>query len=86
MKVVIHETVMVNELGREGVLLDLANGEYFSLDEVGMDMWKALARHDSVDAACRDLLTQYAVDEITLRNDMDAFLRSLADRSLVTLD
>ena len=86
MKVVIPETVMVNELGREGVLLDLANGEYFGLDEVAMDMWKALGRCGSTEAACAELVNGYDVDGETLRRDLDAFAQVLASRQLVVLD
>ncbi len=85
MKVVIPETVMVNELGREGVLLDLANGEYFGLDEVGMDMWRALGRHGSTEAACSELLGTYDVDAATLANDIVTFVRTLAERKLLEL-
>ncbi len=83
MKVAIPDTVMVNELGREGVLLDLSNGEYFSLDEVGMDMWRAFVRCGDIAAAHGELLGGYAVDSATLRRDMEAFARTLAARNLV---
>ncbi|MBS0319480.1 MAG: PqqD family protein [Proteobacteria bacterium] len=85
MKVTIPETVMVNELGREGVLLDLESGEYYSLDEVGMDMWRALARHGTIEHAHGDLLRTYAVDDVTLDADMRAFAQDLARRKLVVL-
>ena len=85
MKVTIPETVMVNELGREGVLLDLANGEYFSLDEVGMDMWKAFVRCGSTEAACSELLPCYAIDGITLQRDLDSFAETLAAQQLLVM-
>jgi hypothetical protein len=86
MKVTIPETVMVNELGREGVLLDLANGEYFSLDEVGMDMWKALGRCGSTEGACAELLPCYAIDDMTLQRDLDHFAQALAARRLLLVE
>jgi hypothetical protein len=85
MKVVIPDTVMVNELGREGVLLDLANGEYFGLDEVGMDMWRALGRCGSTEDACIEMLHAYAVDGDTLRRDLEGFAQALAERKLLVL-
>ena len=85
MKVVIPDTVMVNELGREGVLLDLANGEYFGLDEVGMDMWRALGRHGSTEAACGELLGTYNIDAQTLAADIGDFVRALAEHKLLEL-
>ena len=53
MKVTIPDTVLSTELQDEGVLLNLETGEYFGLDAVGLDMWRALAAEGSVEAARR---------------------------------
>jgi hypothetical protein len=86
MKIVIPDTVMVNELGREGVLLDLVNGEYFGLDEVGMDMWRALGRCGSTEGACAELVRDYDVSGDTLMRDLDAFALNLAERKLLVVE
>ena len=52
MKVSIPDTVLSTELHDEGVLLNLETGEYYGLDAVGMDMWKALRDNGDVAAAC----------------------------------
>jgi len=83
MKVTIPETVLSTELQNEGVLLDLETGEYFGLDEVGMDMWKVLSTCDTVEAARATLLGQYDVAEDVLTRDLDELIATLAERKLL---
>lgn len=83
MKVSIPDTVLSTELQREGVLLNLETGEYFGLDEVGMDMWKALGACGTV-AAARDIIfEQYNVAEDVLTRDLDELIATLAERGLL---
>ena len=74
MKVSIPDSVLSTELHDEGVLLNLETGEYFGLDEVGMEMWKVLR------AA---LLEQYDVAEDVLAKDLDELIAKLAERKLL---
>lgn len=85
MKIAIPETVLSTELQDEGVLLNLETGEYFGLDEVGMDMWKTLSTSGSVEATRAALLEQYDVAEETLATDLQAFIEKLAERKLLVL-
>ena len=86
MKVSIPDTVLSTELHDEGVLLNLETGEYYGLDAVGMDMWKALRSNVDVGAACDALLEQFDVDRDTLARDLDALIARLAERKLVVVD
>jgi hypothetical protein len=85
MKVTIPDTVLSTELQDEGVLLNLETGEYFGLDAVALDMWKALGAFGSVEAARAALLEQYEVTEETLARDLDDLLAQLLERQLVRL-
>jgi hypothetical protein len=83
MKITIPDSVLSTELDHEGVLLDLETGEYFGLDEVGMQMWKVLRANGDVDAAQAALLTEYDVAEDTLARDLREFIAKLAERKLL---
>jgi hypothetical protein len=85
MKITIPESVLSTELQNEGVLLNLETGEYFGLDEVGMDMWKVLGTCGTLDAACTALLAQYDVAEDVLAGDLRAFVAKLEERKLVAV-
>jgi hypothetical protein len=85
MKVTIPETVLSTELQDEGVLLNLETGEYFGLDEVGLDMWKALGVTGTLEDARAALLAQYDVADEALGRDLEAFVTKLAERKLLVL-
>lgn len=85
MKVTIPETVLSTDLENEGVLLNLETGEYFGLDAVALDMWKALKAHGTVEAARVALLEQYDVSEDVLERDLDDLVAKLVERRLIRL-
>lgn len=85
MKVTIPEAVLSTELDAEGVLLNLETGEYFGLDEVGLEMWKLLRDDGDVEAVRAKLLDQFDVTENVLRRDLSEFIGKLADRKLVVV-
>jgi hypothetical protein len=83
MKVTIPDTVLSTELQDEAVLLNLETGEYFGLDAVALEMWKALGEHGSVEAARVALLDHYDVTGETLARDLDQFVAQLVERKLI---
>jgi len=85
MKVSIPDSVLSTELHDEGVLLNLETGEYFGLDEVGMEMWKVLRANGDVGAARAALLEQYDVAEDVLAKDLDELIAKLAERKLLVV-
>jgi hypothetical protein len=85
MKVTIPETVLSTDLQNEGVLLNLETGEYFGLDAVALDMWKALGESGSVEAARASLLEHYDVTEEALARDLDDLVAQLVERKLIQL-
>jgi len=85
MRVSIPDTVLSTELHDEGVLLNLETGEYFGLDEVGMEMWKVLRANGDVGAARTALLEQYDVAEDVLAKDLDELIAKLAERKLLVV-
>ena len=85
MKVTIPETVLSTDLQNEGVLLNLETGEYYGLDEVGMDMWRALRAHGNVEAARAALLEQYDVSADVLYRDLSELVEKLAEKQLIRL-
>jgi hypothetical protein len=77
--------VLLQELDGESVFLNLNNGQYFGLDEVGTHMWKALTTAPSVQAAYDGLLQEYEVDADQLRRDLDDLLEKLVTHGLVEM-
>jgi hypothetical protein len=75
--VLFHE--VADEEADEMVLLNLVNGKYFSLDDVGTRMWLLMTEHGQLKAVHQALLEEYAVDPQQLEQD----LLALTDRLVV---
>jgi hypothetical protein len=75
--------VLLQDLDGEAVLLNLANGQYYGLDETGFDMYKILVSSSSVQAAYDKLLQTYMVEPRQLQTDLEIFLKHLLDHGLI---
>jgi len=79
--------VVTQEIEGELVLLDLSGERYFSLDSVGARIWQLLGEQDGdVDRVVADMLTEFDVDEPTLRRDIDALLKRLDEARLLVAE
>jgi hypothetical protein len=69
--------------GNGAVLLDLAQGTYFSLNGTAAEIWLRLERGESVHAIEDHISRTYAVPLDIARVDVSAFLEVLVRRGLV---
>lgn len=67
----------------EAVLLDLASGKYFGLNEVGSRVWEHVDEPITVGALVERLLAEFDVDAITLRRDVHELLADLTTKGLI---
>ena len=86
MSIKIADDVLYRELAGESVLLNLASGIYFGLDDVGTRMWYLLAEHGDPEKILPILLAEYDVEEPQLRQDVETLIRQLADKGLVKIE
>ncbi len=78
--------VLFRDLGGEAVLLNLENGKYYGLDDVGTRMWSLLAEHGRVERAYQALLGEYDVDEEQLLRDLLRLIDELAHNGLLQVN
>lgn len=69
----------------EAVLLHLAQGKYFGLDEVGARIWQLVEAHGSARAVRDQMLAEFDVEPDRLESDLHELLWALAENGLVTL-
>lgn len=74
---------MARVVGQETVILNLASGTYFGLDEVGSRIWQLVTDGATLAEICETLLTEYAVPRETLLNDLFELVGNLQERGLV---
>jgi hypothetical protein len=75
--------VLATELGSECVILNLADGVYYGLDDVGAEIWKQLSSPVSVFDICRHVADVYEVDPDQCNSDVVSLLDSLQSRGLI---
>jgi hypothetical protein len=75
--------VRARRFHEEIILLDLAAGEYFSVDEVGARVWDGLAAGLTLAAVVAALAPDYDTDVSRLETDVLAFTGELLRRGLI---
>jgi len=84
-RVQIGDSVIYQNLKDEIVILNMTSQIYYGLDDVGATMWRVLLEHGSTGAAFEKLKSIYAVDEATLRRDLEGLIQNLAAAKLLTI-
>lgn len=80
----VRAEVLSRELEDETVLLDLASGTYFGLNEVGASIWALLKEEASVAELREAILRQYdGVTVETASKDLEHLLGDLERRGLI---
>lgn len=85
-EVAISPEVLFQEVGGEAVLLDLAGGSYFGLDEVGTRIWQLLQEHSRLRTLYEAMLSEFEVEPARLEEDLLRLVGELADAGLVIVN
>jgi hypothetical protein len=83
--VTISPEVVFKELGGEGVLLDLASGIYFGLDETSTRLWLLLQLNGSLRRVFDEMIEEFEVDPDRLERDLLQFVADLTRSNLASL-
>ena len=84
-RVVVTPDTLINIVGNEAVLLNLANEQYYGLDEIGTSIWQALTTTETIQAAYEKLLDEFEVSAEVLQKDLRELLEELLANGLVEL-
>lgn len=84
-RVALHEDVIVREVEKEAVLLNLATQSYYNLNPVGARMLQLLTGSPSIEQAYTTLVSEYDADPQTLKNDLLELVEQLLAQGLVVL-
>ena len=72
-------TILSRRLGGEWVLVELASGELFTLNETAGCLWEALLAGGSVEDAVRTLVQRFEVDDAAALAEAEAMIQRLID-------
>lgn len=82
-RVVAAGDLLVTEFGAELVVLNLRDGVYYGLEDVGARIWRLLQEPVTVAAICDVIVSEYDVEPMCCEQDTRALLGELAARGLV---
>ena len=83
----ISEEVLYQEVNDEVVLLSMATGKYYGLNDVASKLWRLLGENGKCEDAISVLLDEYDVPEEQLRSDVSEIVgKMVTDGLLIRLD
>ena len=85
-KVQIPSSVFIQEVDNEVIILDTITEEYFSINEVGKDIWDLISKNQSLKAIKEELSLVYEIDEKQLEVDILNFIKALNEKGLINID
>ncbi len=85
-RVMLSTEALFQEIGGEGVILNLTSASYFGLDEVGTRLWQLLQANPSLHAAFETLLDEYEVEAQQLEQDILQLLTQLSNAGLASVE
>lgn len=77
--------LLISPLGKELVMMDIDNGAYLNINEVGSAIWNLLEEPVLVEEVLTQLLQQYEIDEQQCLEELLAFLSTLNDNGLLNI-
>ncbi|MGD2124293.1 MAG: PqqD family protein [Gemmatimonadota bacterium] len=69
----------------EAIIMNLANGLYFSMDNVGAAIWEFIEAGQSLEIMGRTLSDRYGVDQETAMSDVSRLAGELLEENLVLM-
>ncbi len=79
----ILDTVLMQEVDGETILLDINSEEYFSLNEIGTMFYKLLQEEPNLSLALSELENHFDVSKEELQKDLLHFVSTLEEKKLL---
>lgn len=76
---------IVSDMDGEKVMLNIDNGNYYNLGEMGGVIWEMIKEPNSVDILINDLLLEYEVEKKDCENQVILFIKKLYSEGLISV-
>jgi hypothetical protein len=83
--VVVSQDQVSSDLAGESVILNLKNGTYYGLNELGSVIWESIQEPKTVADICGNILQDYEVDAEACLSSVQALLIDLVDAQLIEI-
>lgn len=84
-KIVRSENFIAATVDDDIVMMSIEKGSYFSLDDIGSQIWEKMFEPILVSNLCAQLISQFNVEQAQCETDVLAFLSELAAEDMVQL-
>jgi hypothetical protein len=82
---VVPDSVISRPVDDITVVVDVATGRSFALDEVGTRVWELLTTMPSAQAAYETLLQEFDADPSQVRDDVERMIEALTSKALLRI-
>ncbi|WP_423409222.1 lasso peptide biosynthesis PqqD family chaperone [Heyndrickxia sp. MSNUG] len=76
---------IVSDMDGEKVMLNIDNGNYYNLGEMGGVIWEMIKEPNSVDNLINELLLEYEVEKKDCENQVISFINKLYSEGLISV-
>ena len=76
---------IVSDMGGEKVMMNIDNGKYYNLGEIGGDIWTLIEKSISIQEVVEALLTEYQVEREDCVEQVLTFLQQLYNEKLINI-
>jgi hypothetical protein len=73
----LKQDILSSQIGEEIVLLDVASGKYFKIDEIGSTIWEYLKEPKSIEDLVNVLMQEFEVEKERCTSDVSNFIEEL---------
>ncbi len=77
--------LLFSSIDRELVIFEIKQDTYFSLDDIGADIWRRLERPVAVTALCSGLAEHYVAEPSVIERDVLVLLAEMQAAGLVVV-
>lgn len=83
---VVHEQGnIVSDMDGDKVMMNITNGNYYNLGQIGGRIWELIAAPVSVGEIVSALMTEYEVEQSQCEEQVFSFLKHLLDEKLILI-
>ncbi|MED3820774.1 lasso peptide biosynthesis PqqD family chaperone [Priestia aryabhattai] len=76
---------IVSDMGNEKVMLNIENGKYYNLGEIGGDIWEGISKPTQVNELVNHIVKKYDVQTDKCEEEVISFLENMYLENLIEL-
>lgn len=84
-QVVQEQGNIVSDMDGDKVMMNITNGNYYNLGQIGGRIWELIAAPVSVGEVVSALMTEYEVEQSQCEEQVFSFLKHLLDQKLIQI-